>query len=108
MFALLPVVGGLLLGRLGRARPPGQARATRAGSVQLMGKLVRRTIEGDSTVLEWSPDDEGSVRRAAETMRDQVAAGYVAVLGGDGRNEPIDELPPDADLIVLTMPMGGG
>jgi hypothetical protein len=25
-----------------------------------------------------------------------------------GRNEPVDELPPDADLIILTMPMGGG
>ena len=78
------------------------------GSVQAMGKLVRRTIEGDSTVLEWAADDEDSVRQAAEKLREQVAAGYVAVLGGDGRNEPIDELPPDADLVVLTMPMGGG
>jgi hypothetical protein len=73
-----------------------------------MGKLLRRTIEGDSTVLEWSADDEDSVRRAAETMREEVAAGYTAVLGGDGRNELIDELPPDADVVILTMPMGGG
>jgi hypothetical protein len=73
-----------------------------------MGKLLRRTVEGDSTVLEWSADDEESVRRAAEAMRDEVAAGYTAVLGGDGRNEPIDELPPDAELVILTMPMGGG
>jgi len=73
-----------------------------------MGKLVRRTIEGDSTVLEWSADDEDSVRRAAEKMREEVAAGYTAVLGGDGRNELIDELPPDADVVILTMPMGGG
>ena len=77
-------------------------------SVQVMGKLVRRTIEGDSTVLEWSADDEDSVRRAAEKLREQVSAGYVAVLSSDGRNEPIDELPPDADLVILTMPMGGG
>ena len=73
-----------------------------------MGKLVRRTIEGDSTVLEWSADDEDSVRRAAEKMREEVAAGYTAVLGSDGRNELIDELPPDADVVILTMPMGGG
>ena len=26
-------------------------------------------------------------------MRREVDAGYVAVLGGEGRNEPIDELP---------------
>ena len=73
-----------------------------------MGKLVRRTVEGDSTVLEWSADDADSVRRAAEKMREEVAAGYTAVLDGDGRNEPIDELPPDAELVILTMPMGGG
>jgi hypothetical protein len=32
----------------------------------------------------------------------------MAVLGGEGRNEPIAELPADADLVILTMPMGGG
>lgn len=73
-----------------------------------MGKLVRRTLEGDSTVLEWSADDGGSVRAAAEEMRREVQAGYVAVLGGEGRHEPIDELPADADLVILTTPMGGG
>ena len=52
-----------------------------------MGKLVRRTLEGDSTVLEWSADDADSVRAAAETMQREVA---------------------DADVVILTMPMGGG
>ena len=59
-------------------------------------------------MLEWSADDADSVRAAAEAMRREVEAGYVAVLGGDGRNEPVDELPPDADVVILTMPMGGG
>ncbi|MEA2384832.1 MAG: hypothetical protein QOH72_4803 [Solirubrobacteraceae bacterium] len=73
-----------------------------------MGKLVRRTLDGDSTVAEWSPDDPDSVRAAAEAMRREVDAGYVAVEGGDGRHEPVDELPPDAVVVILTMPMGGG
>jgi hypothetical protein len=73
-----------------------------------MGKLVRRTVDGDSTLLEWSADDAGSVRAAAQAMRREVDAGYVAVCAGDGRNEPVDELPPDADVVILTMPMGGG
>jgi hypothetical protein len=73
-----------------------------------MGKLVRRTLDGDSTVAEWSPDDPDSVRAAAEAMRREVDAGYVAVEGGDGRHEPVDELPPDAAVVILTMPMGGG
>jgi hypothetical protein len=73
-----------------------------------MGKLVRRTVDGDSTVLEWSADDADSVRSAAEAMQREVQAGYTAVLGGEGRHEPLDELPPDADVVILTMPMGGG
>ena len=73
-----------------------------------MGKLVRRTVEGDSTLLEWSADDPESVRAATEAMRSEMQYGYMAVLGGEGRNEPVDELPPDADVVILTMPMGGG
>ena len=73
-----------------------------------MGKLVRRTLGGDETVAEWSADDAESVRAAGEALRREVDAGYVAVAGGKGRNEPVDELPPDADVVILTMPMGGG
>jgi hypothetical protein len=73
-----------------------------------MGKLMRRTVDGDSTLLEWSADDAASVRAAAEAMRREVDAGYVAVRGGEGRNEPVDDLPPDAEVVILTMPMGGG
>jgi hypothetical protein len=73
-----------------------------------VGKLVRRTLEGDETVAEWTAGDEDSVAAAADAMRREVAAGYVAVEGGEGRNEPVDELPPDAVVVILTMPMGGG
>jgi len=73
-----------------------------------MGRLVRRTLGGDETVAEWTPDDDASLHAAAEAMRREVQAGYVAVQGGDGRNEPVSELPRDADLVILTMPMGGG
>jgi hypothetical protein len=73
-----------------------------------MGKLLRRTLGGDEVVAEWSPEDAGSVRAAAEALRREVDAGYVAVKGGEGRNEPVDELPADAELVILTMPMGGG
>jgi hypothetical protein len=72
-----------------------------------MGKLVRRTVDGDSTLLEWAADDAASVQAAAEALRREVDAGYMAVRG-EGRNEPVDELPPDADVVILTMPMGGG
>jgi hypothetical protein len=73
-----------------------------------MGKLVRRTLDGDETVAEWTAGDDASVAAAAEAMRREVDAGYLAVEGGEGRNEPVSELPPDADVVILTMPMGGG
>jgi hypothetical protein len=73
-----------------------------------MGKLVRRTLGGDKTVAEWSADDADSVREAAAAMAREVDAGYVAMHGGEGRNEPVSELPPDAEVVILTMPMGGG
>jgi hypothetical protein len=73
-----------------------------------MGKLVRRTLGGDHTVAEWSPEDPEAVRAAEAAFRDELEAGYVAVIGGSGRNEPINELPAEADLVILTMPMGGG
>jgi hypothetical protein len=59
-------------------------------------------------VLEWSADDAGSVRAAAEAIEREVPAGYMAVLGGEGGNEPIDNPSPEADVVILTMPMGGG
>jgi hypothetical protein len=73
-----------------------------------MGKLLRRTLEGDSLIAEWSPDDPDSLRAAAEAMHREMDAGYMAVDSGEGRNDPVDDLPPGADLVILTMPMGGG
>jgi hypothetical protein len=73
-----------------------------------MGKLVRRTLDGDSVIAEWAPDDAESVRAAAALMHREIDAGYLAVAGGEGRNEPVADLPPDADVVILTMPMGGG
>jgi hypothetical protein len=73
-----------------------------------MGRLVRRVLEGYADVVEWSPDDPSSVEAAQLRLRDELDAGYVAVLADGDDNEPVTELPPDADMIILTMPMGGG
>ena len=59
-------------------------------------------------MVEWSAEDPASVHEAADAMRREVDAGYAAIEGGEGRNEPVDELPPDAYVVILTMPMGGG
>ncbi len=73
-----------------------------------MGTIARRTLDGDTTVAEWSPDDPTSIAAASEVLRREAAAGYMAVRADGDTNEPVDDLPVDAELVVLTMPMGGG
>ena len=73
-----------------------------------MGRLVRRVLEGYDAVAEWSPDDPSSVEAAQARLRDELDAGYVAVIADGDDNQPVTELPADADVVILTMPMGGG
>lgn len=73
-----------------------------------MGKLIRRLIDGDTTVAEWSPEDPASVQAAQAVLRDEIQAGYHAVRDDGGSKEPVTDLPPDAERVILTMPMGGG
>jgi hypothetical protein len=72
-----------------------------------MGVLMRRVLTGDEQVAEWSPDDAESLATARRLLREELDAGYMAVLA-DGDNKPLRELPADADVVILTMPMGGG
>jgi hypothetical protein len=73
-----------------------------------MGVLLRRVIDGHERVAEWSPDDPASLDAARRLLRRELDSGYVAVRGEDDDNEPVTELPVDADVVILTMPMGGG
>jgi hypothetical protein len=73
-----------------------------------MGVLLRRVLDGHERVAEWSPDDDASVDEARRLLRQELDAGYIAVSGEDDDNEPLTELPVDAEAVILTMPMGGG
>ncbi len=72
-----------------------------------MGVLVRRVLTGDEKLAQWSADDAESLDAARRLLRQEIEAGYLAVLA-DRQNEPLQELPADADVVILTMPMGGG
>ena len=73
-----------------------------------MGRLVRRVLEGYDDVAEWAPDDPSSLEAARVRLRDELGAGYIAVVADGDDNQPVTELPADADMVILTMPMGGG
>ena len=71
-----------------------------------MGVLMRRVLTGDEKLAEWSAEDAESLDAARRLLRAEIEAGYMAVR--DGSQEPVQELPADADVVILTMPMGGG
>ena len=48
-----------------------------------------------------------SLDAARRLLREELDAGDTAVRA-DRDNEPLRELPADADVVLLTMPMGGG
>jgi hypothetical protein len=73
-----------------------------------MGVLKRRVLTGHETLAEWSPDDPASLEAAQQLLQRELDAGYLAVRADDEDNEPVRELPADADVVILTMPMGGG
>ena len=73
-----------------------------------MGVLLRRVLNGHERVAEWSPDDAASIDEARRLLQQELDAGYIAVRAEDDHNEPLEELPVDAEAVVLTMPMGGG
>lgn len=73
-----------------------------------MGKIVRRLISEMQPVAEWSADDPASVEAAQEVLRREIDAGFTAVAHTAGHNEPVTELPQDAEMIILTTAMGGG
>jgi hypothetical protein len=73
-----------------------------------MGVLLRRVLTGHERVAEWSPDDAASLDAARRLLKRELDAGYMAVLAEDDDNEPLTDLPADAEVVILTMPMGGG
>jgi hypothetical protein len=74
-----------------------------------MARLIRMDHTGHTTVAEWTEADEASVGAAVAAFRAQLDDGYYAVVTqGEGRARQVDELPLDADLVILRRPIAGG
>jgi hypothetical protein len=75
-----------------------------------MGKLVRRTADGDEMLLEWSTSDPASVARAEGVYRDLLGQDYEAVRSDGTFFAPVDGdvFPVDAAEVVLSTGLGGG
>jgi hypothetical protein len=75
-----------------------------------VGKLLRRTTEGDELVAEWTPSDEASVASAQAEYRRWLEQDYEAVQSDGTYYQPLtgDKLPVDAEQVILSTAMGGG
>lgn len=75
-----------------------------------MGRLVRRTADGDEVLAEWSPDDAGSVAKAEDLYRDLIGQDYEAVRSDGTFFAPVEDdgFPVDAAEVVLSTGLGGG
>jgi hypothetical protein len=74
-----------------------------------MSKLIRMDHTGHSTVAEWTADDPAAVEAAVQAFRAELERGYLAmVTAGPGQAEQVRELPVDAGLVILRLPIAGG
>jgi hypothetical protein len=74
-----------------------------------MSKLIRMDHTGHSTLAEWSADDPAAVETAVQAFRAELERGYLAMVStGPGHAEQVRELPLDAELVILRLPISGG
>jgi hypothetical protein len=74
-----------------------------------MSKLIRMDHTGHSTLAEWTADDPDAVEAAVRSFRLELERGYLAMVStGPGHAEQVRELPLDAPLVILRLPICGG
>jgi hypothetical protein len=74
-----------------------------------MSKLIRMDHTGHSTLAQWTSGDPVAVERAVEAFRAELDRGYLAMVStGPGHAEHVRELPVDAELVILRLPIAGG
>jgi hypothetical protein len=74
-----------------------------------MSRLVRMDRTGHTTLAEWTPEDPAAVEAAVQAFREELDRGYFAMVStGEGHAEQVKELPLDADLVILRLPISGG
>ena len=74
-----------------------------------MAKLIRMDHTGHSTLAEWQAAHGDDYEAAIQAFRRELDAGYIGVVPeGEGRATQVDELPAEADLVIMRRPIAGG
>jgi len=74
-----------------------------------MSRLIRMDSTGHTTLAEWTAHDAEAIERAVTAFREQLDRGYFGMVSrGEGHAEQVRELPVDADLVIMRLPISGG
>ena len=74
-----------------------------------MSRLIRMDQTGHTTLAEWSASDPAAVETAGAAFRRELDRGYYAVVSqGEGSARQVDELPAEAELVIMRRPIAGG
>lgn len=74
-----------------------------------MSRLIRMDQTGHTTLAEWRVDDPEAVEAAVTAFREDLDRGYFGMVStGEGHAEQVRELPVDADLVIMRLPISGG
>jgi hypothetical protein len=74
-----------------------------------MSRLIRMDQSGHTTLAQWTADDAEAVEAAVAAFREELDRGYFAMVStGEGQAEQVRELPVDAELVIMRLPISGG
>jgi hypothetical protein len=74
-----------------------------------MSRLNRMDHTGHTTLAEWTAGDPEAVDAAVRAFRADLDQGYFGMVStGEGQAEQVRELPVDADLVIMRLPISGG
>jgi hypothetical protein len=74
-----------------------------------MSRLIRMDQSGHTTLAQWTADDPEAIEAAVAAFREELDRGYFAMVStGEGRAEQVRDLPLDAELVIMRLPISGG
>ena len=74
-----------------------------------MSRLIRLDQSGHTTLAEWTAENPEAIEAAVAAFREELDRGYFAMVStGEGHAEQVRELPVDADLVIMRLPISGG
>jgi hypothetical protein len=74
-----------------------------------MSRLIRMDQSGHTTLAEWTADNPDAIEAAVQAFREELDRGYFGMVStGEGQAEQVRELPVDAELVIMRLPISGG